>query len=391
MARTLTTRSIEAAKPAATRYELPDGGCRGLYLITQPSGIKSWACRFRLNGKSQKLTLGQFPTVSLAKARKLAASAMEQLARGIDPAAERREARSADRHQDTVERLAILFIEQHAKRKTRVASWKAVEGTFRREVLPVWGSRPIADIRRRDVADLVNAVAMTRPIMANRMLAHLSRFFRWCVARDWLSGSPCVGVERPAPETVRSRCLTDDEVRRFWSATDTLPKPFGDIYRLLLLSAARKQEIGGMRWAELDIARRLWVLPAARNKAGVDLVRPLGPQAWAIITAQPRSSDFVFGRNRSGLAHLKPQLDRAMQIPAWRNHDLRRVGRSLLARGRVNSDVAEMLLGHLLPGLRKTYDVHGYLDEKRAAYETLEREIDLIVNPPDAAVLPFRR
>src|SRR6266545_5012896 len=123
MAKTLTTRSIEAAKPAATRYELPDGGCRGLYLITQPSGIKSWACRFRLNGKSQKLTLGQFPTVSLAKARKLAASAMEQLARGIDPAAERREARSADRHQDTVERLAILFIEQHAKRKTRVASW----------------------------------------------------------------------------------------------------------------------------------------------------------------------------------------------------------------------------------------------------------------------------
>src|SRR5262249_19009901 len=279
-----------------------------------------------------------------------AATAMEQVARGIDPAAEKREAKTADRRSDTVEQLAILFIEQHAKRKTRPSSWKAVESTFRREVLPAWGNRPIADIRRRDVADLVNAVAMTRPISANRMLAHLSRFFRWCVARDWLSGSPCVGVERPAPETSRNRCLADDEVRQFWVATDTLSKPFGDIFRLLLLSAARRQEIAGLRWTELDISRRLWTLPAARNKAGVDLIRPLGPRAWEIITAQPRSSEFVFGRHRSGFAHLKLQLDRAMQVEAWVTHDLRRTARTLLARGRVNSDVAELLLGHALPG-----------------------------------------
>jgi integrase len=391
MAKTLTTKSIEAARPGAARYELPDGGCRGLYLITQPSGVKSWACRYRCNGRTSKFTIGQFPAVSLAEARKLAATAMEQVARGIDPAAEKREAKTADCGRDTVERLAILFLEQHAKRKTRATSWKAVEGTFRREVLPAWGRRAITDIRRRDVADLVNAVAMTRPIMANRLLAHLSRFFRWCVARDWLSGSPCVGVERPAPETVRSRCLTDDEVRCFWAATETLPAPFGDIYRLLLLSAARKQEVGGMRWAELDIARRLWTLPAVRNKAGVDLVRPLGSQAWAIITAQPRSSEFVFGRNRSVFAHSKLRLDRAMQIAPWRNHDLRRVARSLLSRGRVNADIAEMLLGHLLPGIRKTYDVHGYIDEKRTAYEALEREVDLIINPPAADVITFRR
>src|SRR6516165_2395964 len=101
MAKTLTTKSIEAARPAAARYELPDGGCRGLYFITQPSGIKSWAVRFRLNGKTAKLTLGQFPAVSLAEARKLAATAMEQVARGIDPGAAEREAKAADRGRDT--------------------------------------------------------------------------------------------------------------------------------------------------------------------------------------------------------------------------------------------------------------------------------------------------
>jgi integrase len=391
MAKTLTTKSVEAARPAAARYELPDGGCRGLYLITQPSGVKSWGCRYRFNGRTSKFTIGQFPAVSLAEARKLAAASMAQVARGIDPAAEKREAKATDRGRDTVERLAVLFLEQHAKRKTRETSWRAVEGTFRREVLPAWGRRSIADIRRRDVADLVNAVAMTRPIMANRMLAHLSRFFRWCVARDWLSGSPCVGVERPAPETVRSRSLTDAETGLLWTATETLPAPFGDIYRLLLLSAARRQEVVGLRWVELDLARQVWTLPAERNKAGVDLVRPLGPRAWEIITAQPRTSDCVFGRNRAGFIRSKPPLDRAIQVSDWRVHDLRRTARSLLSRGRVNADVAEMLLGHALPGIRKTYDVHGYIDEKRAAYEVLEREIDLILNPPDAAVLPFRR
>src|ERR671937_415457 len=128
MAKTLTTKSIEAVRPGAARYEVPDGGWRGLYLVIQPSGVKSWACRYRLNGKTSKLTLGPFPTVPLAEARKLAAAAMEQIARGIDPAAEKREAKAADRGRDTVERLATLFLEQHAKRKTRASSWKAVEG-----------------------------------------------------------------------------------------------------------------------------------------------------------------------------------------------------------------------------------------------------------------------
>jgi len=391
MAKVLTTKSIEAAKAAATRCEIPDGGCRNLYLVTQPSGLKSWACRYRFAGQPTKLTLGAWPTVGLAEARRLAATAMAEVARGIDPAAAKRKARAPEHGRDTVDRLATLFLEQHAKRKTRAASWKAVEGTFRREVLPAWGKRPIASIRRRDVADLVNAVAMTRPILANRLLAHLSRFFRWCVARDWIVGSPVIGVERPAAETVRSRCLSDDEIRTFWAATNTLPVPFGAIFRLLLLSAARRQEIGDLRWTEIDATRRLWTLPAARNKAGADLIRPLGPRAWEIITAQPHDSDYVFGHARSGFGHMKRRLDRAMQIADWRTHDLRRVARSLLSRGRVESDVAEMLLGHTLPGIRKVYDVHSYLDEKRAAYGTLEREIDLIINPPHAGVIAFRR
>jgi integrase len=146
-----------------------------------------------------------------------------------------------------------------------------------------------------------------------------------------------------------------------------------------------------MKWTELNFAEKIWVLPASRNKAKVDLERPLGPIAWETLAARPRVSEYVFGRSRAQF-YIKRQFDQVTQFEEpWRLHDLRRVARSLLSRGRVQSDVAEMCLGHLLTGQRKVYDKHAYTDEKRAAYEALEREVELILNPPDAAVIPFRR
>jgi integrase len=393
MTKMLTTKSIAAAKGGSVRREIADGGARGLYLVVQPSGLKSWACRYRVAGKPTKLTLGAYPAVSLAEARQLAATALADVARGTDPAAAKREAKK-DHGQDTVERLAALFIEQHAKRKTRRGSWIAVEATFRREVLPAWGSRPITDIRRRDISDLVEAIATTRPILANRVLSHLSRFFRWCAARDYVAGSPVIGVERPSAEVARNRCLTDDELRAFWAATDHLPKPWGDVFKLLLLTGARREEICQLRWNEIDLSHQLWTLSAQRNKAGVDLVRPLAPMAWNIIAAQPaggNGGEYVFVRSRSRFDAAKNQLDTAMGVTDFVTHDLRRVARSLLSRARVESDIAEMCLGHVLGGVRGVYDRHRYLDEKRSAYEALEREIDLVINPPSGDVIAFRR
>src|SRR5262250_577804 len=117
MTKTLTGKSVEAAKATAVRYEIPDAGCRGLYLVTQPSGLKSWACRYRFEGRPTKLTLGTWPSLSLAEARRAAATALADVARGTDPAAAKREARAPEHGRDTVERLATLFLEQHAKRK----------------------------------------------------------------------------------------------------------------------------------------------------------------------------------------------------------------------------------------------------------------------------------
>ena len=90
MTKGLTTKSIENLKAEAARREVPDGGCAGLYLVVQPTGVRSWAARYRLNGKPAKLTLGRFPTISLAEARRRATAALRQVAEGIDPAVEKR-------------------------------------------------------------------------------------------------------------------------------------------------------------------------------------------------------------------------------------------------------------------------------------------------------------
>jgi len=252
MAAKLTPIAVEKAKPGSKRREVPDAGCAHLYLVVQPTSKKSWACRYRLTGRPQKLTLGEWPTTSLAEARRLAAAAMARVAKGEDPAATKRQekAEAADRDGDTVAARAAQFIEQHARRKTRPHTAEVIEGIFRRDVLPVWGKRSIHDIQRRDVIELVERIAETRPVMANRVLSVVSKFFNWLLSRDLIAASPAAGVSPPTKEKARERVLSDDEIVRFWKACDVLPVPFGAIYRLLLLCGARRQEI-----AQLGMAR----------------------------------------------------------------------------------------------------------------------------------------
>jgi integrase len=277
--------------------------------------------------------------------------------------------------------------------RARATTWAQAEGIFRRDVLPRWRGRLVADITRKDVRELLREIATSRPILANRAQAFLSRFFRWLVHEDYIGANPVTEIELSAKENVRDRALSDDEIRRFWMATAQLPAPFGDIYRLLLLSGARRQEVAEMQWREIDAKQRVWLLPAQRSKTKVAHILPLGPLAWEIIEAQPRNgSDYVFGCRRVGFSHQKLKLDAAMQTnEPWINHDLRRTARSLMARARVDSETAERMIGHLPRGLIRTYDVYDRVTEKRDGFAKLEREIDLILNPAPAAVVAFRR
>jgi integrase len=231
--------------------------------------------------------------------------------------------------------------------------------------------------------------------MAHSTLAVVRRIMGWHATRDEDYLSPIVrGMGRIKPaERARSRILSDDELRSLWKTAEEHGDPFGAFIRFLLLTTARRDEARELTWAEIQ--GDMWTLPAARNKTKLDLVRPLSRAAMVLVEAQPRIDDCPFTftitgkRPLSSLSRLKRELDAAAGVSTWTIHDLRRTARSLMSRAGVNSDHAERCLGHVIGGVRGTYDRHEYLDEKRHAFEALAAQIERIVNPVEN-VVPMR-
>jgi integrase len=393
MAKKLTAKTIESLRPGPQRREISDGGS-GLFLVLQPSGAKSWAVRFRYTGRPTKLTLGSWPTLTLAAARKGAADTLHDLANGIDPSATRKAAKqkAAESEANTVAAICNEFLQRESKRLRTIDQRERI---LRRLVYPAIGNRPVESLKRSEIARLLDRIEdSSGPRMADVTLAVLRRVFHWHALRSDEFRSPIVrGMGRQSPaDHRRARILDDNELRRLWAATADRQR-FSNLIRFLLLTTARRGEAAEMRWDE--VTDGIWTLPASRSKTKTEIVRPLSRAAQAMLAAQPRITDWVFTTNRTGplksFSEPKAKLDAASGITNWRIHDLRRSSRSLLSRAGINPDIAERCLGHALPTIRATYDRHRYLDEMAHAFEALATLIERIVNPADAAVIAFRR
>jgi integrase len=402
----LTTKFVENVKRPDSRREIPDSGCRGLYLIVQPTGRKAWAVRYRFEGKTRKLTLDS--GLTLAEARKAATDALHKLERGDDPAALKFDAQAkaekaaADRKRDTVEHLAEQFIEQYAKRKTREKSWQQTQHVFHNIVLPAWRGRTVHDIQRRDIRELVEGVAEDRPIMANRALAHLSKFFNWLLERDVIQASPCAGIKPPSKEHARERVLSDDEIKALWHTCDAIKGPAGPAVKLMLLTGQRCGEVVGMRRSE--ISGDVWTLAPARTKNKQRHEVPLSAQALAIINElRIIDEDFVFTTSETkrlgNMSRAKAALDAQMQPKEpWVLHDLRRTAASGMAARGIKLPVIEKVLNHksgTFRGIVGVYQRHEYAAEKRDALQRWANHVEGLVSGKQAddkvVQMPARR
>lgn len=385
-AKKLTPLSVQNAKPRRTRVEIPDRGNPGLFLVVQPSGVKSWALRYRnAKRRSRKLTLGPVAGpdgLTLAAAHAAASQAKLEISQGADPAAAKAQARAASRQvaalqaDDGIEAAIERFMDVHARQKTREVTWKAYDLIFRRLVIPAWRGRTLHEIRRKDIIALVEGVAIETPYMANRLLGTLSKFFNWAVARDLIDTSPATGVERPHVEVARERVLDDTEVATLWRACTELGTA-GDYVRLLMLLGCRRTELGSALVSELNEEKRTLTIPASRSKNKHVHVIPLVDAAWDIIAAQKRTcSPFLFpakwgGGPLAGFDHLKTRIDEHAKLAKpWRYHDLRRTCASGMQRLGVPVEVIESCLGHssgVFRGIVGTYQRHDYSAERRVA------------------------
>jgi integrase len=402
MNKPLTDLLIKNRGPSGKREEVPDGKVGGLYLVIQPSGAKSWAVRYRFAGRPKKFTIGAYPGIDLATARKRAQEALGKAAGAIDPAAEKKVAKAAAKALATpskglVEKVVEEFIERHAKPNTR--DWRETERILKKDVVGAWKDRRLADIGKADVHRLLDAIKdRGAPVGANRTFAQLRKMCRWAVSRGIIDRNFCEGIERPSAESTRDRVLDEGELAIIWNASRGLGFPFGPIVRLLVLTGQRRNEVGGMRWSELDLDAATWTIPSERSKNHRQHVVPLSRQAIAELRALPRfaGSEFVFSPGKmapSGYSHAKVRLDKeiltgpdgidAEAPPAWTIHDIRRSVASGLARLGVDLHIIERCLNHVsgsFGGIVSVYQKHRYESEMRRALEAWGGYVERLVS-----------
>jgi integrase len=393
MAKPLTIKALENLKPAGRRREVSDGGVPGLYLIIQPSGKQSWAYRYRFNGRPRKWTIGPNPAIDLKTARELAREALRKVAAGADPCTEKKAAKAAaliPTGLDLIETVTSRFVAQHAKRKLKPATAWEIERLLEKEVVAPWRGRRLSQIGRADIHDLLDGiVARGSPVTANRTLAWLRRMCAWAIERGLIEVSPCAGIRAPAAETSRDRVLSDDELKTVWLAADGLGAPYNAFVKLLILTGARRSEVAGMMWREIDFDAKLWTLPAARAKNATEYQIPLSDSAVQILQALPRiaDSDLVFSLSGRvpirGFHNVKTRIDALMPArPSWTLHDLRRTFASGCAKLGIAVHVVEAALNHKsgsIRGIAAVYNRYSYDTEKRAALETWSRFVEQLV------------
>ena len=390
----LTERRIRALKADSQRTEVMDGALPGLGIRVYPAGSKSWFLRYGPREARQRIVLGPYPALSLDAARNKARELVAGVKiSGRDPMAERKAERTARRKADTAtfEALAACYIEEHAKRHKRLRGWQEDERKLRVEVLPAWGSRPAAEVRRADVRELLERIAEERGgVCANRTRALVSRVFTFGIEKERVESNPVYGFKRLYVEKPRERVLAEEEMGALWPLFERLQPAVSAAWRLVLLTAQRPGEVLSMRWRDLERDSRgwWWNLPAELTKTNRAHRVPLSPQALAVIDAlRPLtgSSEWVLasradGKRLTWLSHSSARLREWSGLEHFTPHDLRRTAATWLGRSGVRPDTIDQLLNHAAGRISRTYNRAGYDAEKRQAVIVLGELVESVLS-----------
>jgi integrase len=445
----LTAPTLDRYRPKAKRRRVRDLGSTGLFLVIEPSGHKSWQMRFRRpDGRPAKITLGKVDgsgakaikgdpqigqPLTLLNARLLAAKLHQDRGLGKDVIGEHRaqkeRQRAALERKDVNSFAAAVtdYIDAYAKKEQRGWRWTArVLGldypddggepqVIKDGLVQRWSDKPVAGIDRALIKTVVSEARLTaipgiKPRTKGRSEARararqlfniLSSLFGW-LTKDHIDVNPCVGMDRPDNAKARDRFLSDDELRWFWRAADSIdapraanaPRPFAPLLKLLLLTGCRVDEVAAMRREELSEDGATWNLPGSRTKNKKPFDVPLPPLARELIASMPERGAYVFSSNGrtpvSGFSRMKRRLDKLMLaiakqekpdavIEGWRLHDVRRTFSTLLhEQVGIEPHIVEACLNHISghkAGVAGTYNKAQYAPEKKAALERWARHV----------------
>ena len=386
----LTTRSIEALRPAEAAYRVPDQRCIGLAVRVAPSGIKTWdlAYRIRNSGKTRRLSLGCVSDVALEKARERANELTSAARTGRDLIAEEEEKRAAVAARITIEQLIELYVRRRVTGRLRTA--KEIERRLKRALTPII-QRHAEDIRRKNLRELFDQCAdngIERE--AERRRQTVGAMFRWALSQDIVEIDPTAGLKAYDPGTPRDRVLSIEEIKSLWEwlDSDDLPRDPADILKLELLTGARCGEISGLCWEEINRDEWIWTLPAARSKNKrprvtplVGVARQIVEERLAVVSSGPL---FTAGTGATLTAahvgHCLLARGDKLPISKFTTHDLRRTVATQLAEMAIPLELVAAVIGHEAGGRETRTLVRHYvrtdlLARKKTTLESWEHRL----------------
>jgi integrase len=399
----LTQKQIDAVKPGAKPFRLYDSG--GLYLEIAPAGGRWWRFAYRFQGKRKLLSVGVYPTVSLAKARSRRNTFREQLADGIDPSAQRKAEKreAAGREISSFEHVARewygkqahIWVPHHASDVLR---------RLESNLFPEIGGEPIAEITAAMLLAAVRKIEHRGSHdLAHRVLQVASQIFRYCVATGRCERDPAPDLRGAlTPHKKKNQAAVTPEelpelLRKIESYGELGDKLTALALRLLALTFVRTGELIGAEWTEFDLDAPVWIIPSARMKMKTEHVVPLSRQAVAILR-QLKSigggSRYVFpGRNPD-----KPISNNTMLFALYRlgykgkmtGHGFRAVASTMLNEAGFRADVIERQLAHSeRDEVRGAYNRAEYLPERRKLMQQWADTLDALMQ--GGKVVPLKR
>lgn len=388
-----TDTYIKNLKSKDKRYEEYEGG--GFGMRVSPNQLKTWIYRYKIDGKTDKISIGHYPNMPLSAARKKFMELSELKRSGKTP--KQTIQQENEKKHDTVSKLIEAWYHNYVvkNRKQPLQIRQQIDA----DITPLLGHFEIDKIKPMDVTQALDAIVNRgAPIHANRVLSSLKQAFNYAVSRGNISQNPAASIKSRnigGIEKSRERFLALEEIKLIWNFLDSeqcqMFLQTKSAIKIIILTGVRTAEIRLARWNDFDFENSLWTIPPEHTKGAITVKIHIAELTKSILTKLKITKDSPFVlpglvENQPLDKNAFPRAIRRIQdkvgIPEWTTHDLRRTFATQLGE-RLNVDpiVIEKCLGHKMPRIMATYNKNEMLPQRKEALDSWAQCIEnFIIN-----------
>jgi integrase len=384
------------------RLEIFDTIKSGLALRVSPSGYKSFFFRYRYKGKNRRFTIGNYPSVSLRKAREKADELRVEVQKGGDPQGELQK-KKKEAIPKTISELAEIFEKEYVNKKLKPSTQKTYMSRVRK-IVSAFGDFTLDELSRSEVKFYLKRLAEKQSYNANRVQAIFSKMYSFAVEEEFTSNHPLRNLSKFGDEEVREVNYYADDIRQIWNIIEEANEPSRSLYKVLLMTGQRLGETSRMKWEDIDTVNALWIIPRDETKGGRTHVVPLTRMVSEVLEklhvitgdktyvfSSPNLDDSYF----NSVGTLVDKIREEKNLEDFRTHDLRRIVATNMQRLSIDFMHIGKVLNH--KGMAREYTVtsryidYDYLEEKKAALQRWHTELQRIIEGETAAVFKIGR